>query len=94
MVWRARKPPNRPFPHPPNPVQNPRGGGASAPAPQNGAPIDLEAYLTKKGHKVMRLSSTLFSIDGKRTSLEQALRTANAHRRTSELPDITEADLA
>lgn len=56
-------------------------------------PFDLEGYLRKKGHNVMRLTSPLYQIDGKRTGLPQAISQANAHRRAANLPEIVEGDL-
>ena len=66
-----------------------------APAPENGkALFEIDLYLKKKGHRVTRLSSVLFMIDGERSTLSRALAIANGHRKKEELPLLAEGDVA
>lgn len=52
---------------------------APSPAPSNGT-FDVEVYLKKKGHKITRLSSALFVVDGVREPIARILTAVNGYR--------------
>lgn len=63
------------------------------PAPSPNGKFDAEAYLKKKGHKITRLSSALFMIDGAREPIAKVLAFVNSYRQREQLRPLAVGEI-
>ena len=81
-----------PVPAPAPPVAD-KVAAAPASAVLADGKIDVIAYLTKKGHKVVRLAQGNFSVDGETWRPPEILALINGHRKQNALKPVTVGDL-